>query len=195
MARILAGALLLLSALALGARTGAQPWQQRDQETPLSLPPAGISAAEQAAMRALISAQIEAMRRRDASAAFALATAELQLQYGSAGNFLDQIARHYAPLPDKLASYAFLDVVLFRGYPTYRVMLRDEAGRETLAYYLVRRVADGSLRIAGCVFVLSPIAAADGWRGLGELGRIPNDTRFGALADENRVRARRSAVA
>ena len=149
--RLIATAATLV-ALALGPPAGAQPWQQRDMAPDgAALPPAAISAAERTGMRGLITAQIEAMRRLDAGAAFALATPELQLRYGSAEDFLSQIARDYAPLP-QVPRYEFLDVVLFRGYTTYRVILRDAEGRPTLAYYMVRRSADGSLRIAGCVF-------------------------------------------
>ena len=145
---------VMLISLALGGAAGAQPWQQRDMEPLSEPPPAGASLAERNEMRALITAQIEAMRRLDAGAAFALATPELQLQYGSAESFLSQIGRDYAPLP-QVPRYEFLDVVLFHGYATYRVMLRDAEGRPTLAYYMVRRLADGSLRIAGCVFARS----------------------------------------
>ena len=144
-------AAVMLVSLSLGGGAGAQPWQQRDIEPLGEPPPASASPTERSEMRALIAAQIEAMRRLDASAAFALATPELQLQYGDAGDFLSRIARDYAPLP-QVARYEFLDVVLFNGYTTYRVVLRDAEGRPTLAYYMVRRVADGSLRIAGCVF-------------------------------------------
>ncbi len=62
---------------------------------------------------------------------------------------------HYAPLP-AVASAEFIDIVTFRGLPTYRVTLTDGGGSTTMAYYLVRRLDDGSLRIAGCVLVRVP---------------------------------------
>jgi hypothetical protein len=46
--------------------------------------------------------------------------------------------------------------VTFRGLPTYRVTLADGEGTTTTAYYLVRRLGDGSLRIAGCILVRVP---------------------------------------
>lgn len=157
MGRLSAAAAMLIW-LVLGAAAGAQPWQPRDIEPPSDPPPAEAPSAERNEMRALITAQIEAMRRLDARAAFALATPELQLQYGSAENFLDQIGRDYAPLP-QASRHEFLDIVLFRGYTTYRVILRDAEGRPTLAYYMLRRLADGSLRIAGCVFARFGVSA------------------------------------
>jgi len=74
------------------------------------------------------------------------------------------VTAHYAPLP-AVTGAQFIDIVTFRGLPTYRVTLADGAGRVTLAddagptttaYYLVRRLDDGSLRIAGCVLVRVP---------------------------------------
>jgi hypothetical protein len=62
---------------------------------------------------------------------------------------------HYAPFP-AIASVSFLDIVTFRGLPTYRVTLADGEGTPTSAYYLVRRLDDGSLRIAGCILVRVP---------------------------------------
>jgi hypothetical protein len=109
-------------------------------------------------MRALITAQIEAMRRGDAPAAYALASPDLQLQYGNAENFFADVSRNYAPLPG-VAGYEFRELVLFRGYPTYRVILKGADGRQTLAYYMIRRLSDGSLRIAGCIFA-QPRSAA-----------------------------------
>ena len=149
---------VMLCLLVLAAGASAQPWQPRDMEPPSDPAHAAVPSAEQNEMRALIAAQIEAMRRLDARAAFALATPELQLQYGSAESFLEQIKRDYAPLP-QASRYEFLDAVLYRGYTTYRVILRDTQGRPTLAYYMLRRLADGSLRIAGCVFARSGVSA------------------------------------
>jgi len=106
-------------------------------------------------MRALIEAQIEAMRVGDWSGAFGLATPELQAQYGSAVAFRDDVMAHYGPLPAVVRT-TFLDMVLFRGLPTYRVVLGGGQGESALAYYLVRRLDDRTLRIAGCVLVQMP---------------------------------------
>jgi hypothetical protein len=40
--------------------------------------------------------------------------------------------------------------------PTYRVTLTDGEASTRIAYYLVRRLDDGSLRIAGCILVQVP---------------------------------------
>lgn len=106
-------------------------------------------------MRALIEAQIGAMRHGDWSGAFALASPELQAQYGGPAAFRDDVTAHYGPLP-AVAEITFIDVVMFRGLPTYRVTLADGEGRTVTAYYLVRWLDDGSLRIAGCVLVHAP---------------------------------------
>jgi hypothetical protein len=106
-------------------------------------------------MRLVIQAQIAAMRADDWPGAFALASPDLQAQYGTPAALRDDVIAHYAPLP-ATASAKFIDVVTFRGLPTYRVILADGYGSTMTAYYLVRRLDDGSLRIAGCVLVRVP---------------------------------------
>jgi Domain of unknown function (DUF4864) len=135
---------------------GAQPWQPRDLEPPPDLPAAtGLARADGAAMRRLIEAQIAAMRADDWPGAFALASPELQAQYGTPAALRDDVTAHYAPLP-AVADAEFIDIVMFRGLPTYRVTLSDGDGSTATAYYLVRRLDDGSLRVAGCVLVRVP---------------------------------------
>jgi hypothetical protein len=135
---------------------GAQPWQPRDPEPPPDLPAAtGLAPADEAAMRLLIEAQIAAMRAGDWRGAFALASPDLQAQYGTPAAFRDEVSAHYAPLP-AVASVRFVDIVTFRGLPTYRVILGGRDGATTMAYYLVRRLDDRSLRIAGCALVPAP---------------------------------------
>jgi hypothetical protein len=135
---------------------GAQSWQPRDLQPPPDLPAAtGLTPSDEAAMRLLIDAQIAAMRAGDWPGAFALASPDLQAQYGTPDALKDDVTAHYAPLP-AIASAEFIDIVTFRGLPTYRVTLADGNGLTTTAYYLVRRLDDGSLRIAGCVLVRVP---------------------------------------
>ena len=135
---------------------GAQSWQPRDLQPPPDLPAAtGLTPSDEAAMRLLIDAQIAAMRAGDWPGAFALASPDLQAQYGTPDALKDDVTAHYAPLP-AIASAEFIDIVTFRELPTYRVTLADGEGLTTTAYYLVRRLEDGSLRIAGCVLVRVP---------------------------------------
>jgi hypothetical protein len=153
MARLVLGGVCLAWIMAASGMAGAQPWQSRDLEPPLHLPAAiGLTRADQARMRQLVEAQIAAMRTDDWPGAFALASPDLQAQYGTPAAFR---TAHYAPLP-AVASAEFIDIVTFRGLPTYRVTLTDGDGSMTTAYYLVRRLDDGSLRIAGCVLVRVP---------------------------------------
>ena len=134
----------------------AQPWQPRDLEPPPDLPAApSLTRTDEAAMRSVIAAQIAAMRSGDWSGAFALASPDLQAQYGTPAALRDDVTAHYAPLP-AVTGVRFIDIVTFRGLPTYRVTLADGQGPAVTAYYLVRRLDDGSLRIAGCVMVRAP---------------------------------------
>jgi hypothetical protein len=153
---IVSGSLCLIWTMAGSGMAGAQPWQPRDPEPPPNLPAAtGLTHADEAAMRLLIEAQIAAMRADDWSSAFALESPDLQAQYSTPAALRDDVTAHYAPFP-AIANVRFLDIVTFRGLPTYRVTLADGEGLTTTAYYLVRRLDDGSLRIAGCVLVRVP---------------------------------------
>jgi hypothetical protein len=160
-ARLVSGA-VCLAWIVVGLSTagtglaGAQPWQPRDLEPPPDLPAAtGLTRADQAAMQLLIEAQIAAMRADNWPAAFALASPDLQAHYGTAAALRDDVTANYAPLP-AVAGAEFIDIVTFRGLPTYRVNLTGGDGSMTTAYYLLRRLDDGSLRIAGCVLVRVP---------------------------------------
>jgi hypothetical protein len=150
---IASGSLCLAWIMVGSGMVGAQPWQPRDTEPPPDLPAAtGLTRADEAAMRLLIEAQIAAMRADDWPGAFALASPDLQAQYGTPAALQNDVTAHYAPLP-AVARAQFIDIVTFRDLPTYRVTLADGDGLTTTAYYLVRRLDDGSLRIAGCVLV------------------------------------------
>ena len=160
-ARLVSGGVCLAwivmgSVMADAGMAGAQPWQPRDLEPPPDLPAAtGLTGADQAAMQLLIEAQIAAMRADDWPGAFALASPDLQAHYGTAAALRDDVTANYAPLP-AVAGAKFIDIVTFRGLPTYRVNLTGGDGSMTTAYYLLRRLDDGSLRIAGCVLVRVP---------------------------------------
>ena len=155
-ARLMLGVVGVAGITVGSSMVSAQPWQARDLEPPPDLPAAtGLTRADQAAMRLLIETQIAAMRAGDWPGAFALASPDLQAQYGTPAAFRDDVTAHYAPLPT-VASAEFIDIVTFHGLPTYRVTLTDGEASTTTAYYLVRRLDDGSLRIAGCVLVQLP---------------------------------------
>jgi hypothetical protein len=155
-ARLMLGGLFVAGIMVGSNMVSAQPWQPRDLVPPPDLPAAiGLTRAEQAAMRLLIEAQIAAMRAGDWPGAFALASPDLQAQYGTPAALRDDVTAHYAPLP-AVASAEFIDIVTFHELPTYRVTLTDGEASTTMAYYLVRRLDDGSLRIAGCVLMQVP---------------------------------------
>ena len=153
---IAAGSVCLAWIMTGYGMAGAQSWQPRDLQPPPDLPAAtGLTGADESAMRTLIEAQIAAMQADDWPGAFALGSPDLQAQYGTPVALRNDVIAHYAPLP-AIASVEFIDIVTFRGLPTYRVTLADGDGSTTTAYYLMRRLDDGSLRIAGCVLVRVP---------------------------------------
>ena len=59
---------------------------------------ADVSGADQAAIQAVISSQIDAFRHDNAGVAFGYATPELQTMFGSAARFMDMVQHGYAPV-------------------------------------------------------------------------------------------------
>jgi len=97
--------------------------------------------------RLLIEAQIAAMRADDWPSAFALESPDLQAQYGTPAALWYDVTAHYAPFP-AIASARFLDIVTFRGLPTYRVTGRGGDDDSVLSRASARRrlVANSGLR-------------------------------------------------
>lgn len=119
----------------------------RAQPAPTELP-----AADQAAIRAVIASQIGAFRRDDDSAAFALASPNIQHLFGDAATFMAMVRRGYAPVY-RPGAVAFGPLVTTDGRIEQRVQLTGPDGAPALALYDMEREPDGSWRIDGCMLV------------------------------------------
>ena len=106
------------------------------------------SAAEEAAIHALISSQISAFGRDDGPAAYAFASPGIQSRFPAIGDFMAMVSGLYQPIyhPRSVAFGALVDIP---GGPVQRVFL---VGRDGLGYsadYLMEKQPDGSWRIDG----------------------------------------------
>lgn len=107
------------------------------------------NAADQAAIRQVIEAQLQAFQRDDAAAAFGYASPDLQAKFGTSSVFMGMVKSGYAPVyrPKTVEFRAVTDSA--RGLDQ-QVFVIGPDGRGYIAHYMMERQADGSWRIGGC---------------------------------------------
>ena len=107
----------------------------------------------QSAIRRVITAQIEALRRDDGAAALALAAPALRLRFGDATHFLAMVRTGYAEIIRPRA-FSFGGLAAgAKGRLTQKVELIGADGQAALALYDMEHEPDGSWRIAGCSLI------------------------------------------
>lgn len=114
--------------------------------------PVNAEDARRSGITEAIGAQLDAFKRDDAAAAFAIASPEIQAMFGSPESFLRMVATSYAPVYRPQAT-TFLDLLERDGMLVQRVLFTGPGGRQVLALYTMVRQADGTWRIGGCVLV------------------------------------------
>jgi chlorite dismutase len=105
-------------------------------------------------IRDVISRQLDAFKRDDAAAAFALATEGIRAQFGTPENFMLMVRASY-PAVYRHSSVRFEKIGLVAGITTQAVTLTDNEGRAWLALYPMQREKEG-WRINGCQLVRAP---------------------------------------
>ncbi len=117
------------------------------------------SAAEWEKIRAVVTAQREALVAGEGERAFAFATPALRRQYGSAEAFMRMVRSGYQALAD--ARYVeLLDGGVIEGSTIQPLRLVMPDGAVLVALYTMDRQRDGSWRIAGCVIAPSTVKSA-----------------------------------
>ena len=110
---------------------------------------ASPSAEERAEIQATISAQIEAFRRDDGAAAYAIASDPIRELFTSEGAFLDMVRRGYAPVY-RPRSIVFGPVTDGEMGLEQEVFVTDAEGVDWIAKYALVRDASGHWRVNGC---------------------------------------------
>lgn len=105
-------------------------------------------------IRAVITAQIEAFKRDDGEAAFAIAAPAVQARFRNARSFMNMVATTY-PQAYRPRSIDFLDVVEANGQFLQKAWLIDHEGNDALAIYSLVLI-DGAWRISGCIISKPP---------------------------------------
>lgn len=111
------------------------------------------------AIRQAIEQQIKAFQDDDAIAAFAQAAPGIQMQFGTAENFVEMVKAAYPPV-HRPRSVMFEDLVQIEGFPAQQVMLMDNNGQLIRATYTMQQQQSGAWKIAGCY--LTPIGYEQG---------------------------------
>jgi len=111
---------------------------------------AQVKAADAAAVRKVIEAQLDAFRKDDAPRAFSYATDGIRLTFGTAENFMEMVRSQYAVVY-RPHSVAF-DAPVYAGDDdlVQPVRLTDADGRAWIALYPMQRGPDGVWRTNGC---------------------------------------------
>lgn len=104
---------------------------------------------DRAAIRDIISRQIDAFRRDDGATAFGLASPNIQGTFGSPEIFMDMVRQGYAPVY-RPRSVEFGDLTELGGQPAQKVYVIAPDGRQVTAIYVMTQLPDGTWRVDGC---------------------------------------------
>lgn len=120
----------------------------------LAVTPVGVRAGDvapevKADVERIIASQIDAFRRDDGVAAFAFAAPEIQLKFQNPQFFMSMVQQGYKPVY-RPQSFEFTAIEEVNGLVRQLVDLVGPDGDLWTAEYLLRRMPDGTLRIAAC---------------------------------------------
>ena len=114
-----------------------------------------ISAKDEAAIRTVIEAQIDAFKRDDGPAAFGFAAPRLKTIFRDPDTFMRMVRDDYAAVyRPKVVS--FRDLANIEGNLVQPVLVVGPSNVPMTALYIMERQDDGTWRIGGCVLVPEP---------------------------------------
>jgi hypothetical protein len=111
-----------------------------------------LPATDRQAIERAIRDQLDAFGRDDADGAFAIATPEIQRQFGTSDRFLATVREDYEPVY-RPAHVLFLKLEHTNGEWVQSVRITDADGRVWQVLYTMRRQTDRRWKIGGCRLV------------------------------------------
>lgn len=108
-----------------------------------------VTDIDRAAIRCVISSQLEAFQKDDATGALAFASPEIRAQFGTPEIFMTMVKTSYQAVY-RPRSVMFEELTNIQGFPAQQVLLLDENTNLMRAFYLMQKQPDGTWRIAGC---------------------------------------------
>jgi hypothetical protein len=116
---------------------------------PLAMPPAALAdEASDAAIHDVITRQLEAIKKDDATAAFAMAAPNIQSMFGDPATFMSMVERGY-PQIYRSTGHKFLNIDTSTGRLMQRVLIESVKGSVVVRYEMIE--IDGVWRINGCM--------------------------------------------
>ncbi len=109
-----------------------------------------VSAADRAAIAAVIESQIAAFHADDAAGAFAHASPAIRAKFGTPEEFIEMVRTGYFPVY-RARDLAFGEMAIEGGAPVQEVMISAPDGSGLIALYYMERQPDGSWKINGVV--------------------------------------------
>ena len=129
---------LLACSIALGSVTAAA-----------TLGDAPIAGSDEAAIRSVITAQLDAFQHDDADSAYRIASPRIETRFGNAATFLAMVKATY-PGVYRAHDVSFGPIVRQNGSIVQQVSLVGPDGVRAMAHYSVEREANGTWRVDGC---------------------------------------------
>jgi len=119
----------------------------------LAAPAAGadeaLDAADRAAIRSVIEAQLAAFQADDGATAFGFASPSIQEMFGNPTTFLAMVRTGYMPVY-RPREVRFQRLILHQDEPVQLVLLVGPDLEVVTAYYAMQKQPDGTWRINGC---------------------------------------------
>ena len=119
---------------------------------PATAPAGTLGTGDETAIRMLIEDQIEAFRRDDGDAAYAMASPTIRGIFPTVAQFMAMVRQGYQPVY-RPRSVVFGALAETAQGPIQQVFLTGPDGQSYVAVYSLERQADGAWRIGGVVIV------------------------------------------
>ncbi len=115
----------------------------------IALPPAvRANEASEAAIHEAVTRQLDAIKKDDAAAAYAIASPTIQTMFGNSATFMSMVQRGY-PQIYRSIGHKFLNIDTSTGVLMQRVLIESDKGSIIVRYEMIE--IDGTWRINGCM--------------------------------------------
>jgi Domain of unknown function (DUF4864) len=114
----------------------------------VSTPAVSAGDAADPAIRDVITRQLDAIKKQDGNAAFAIASPTIQAMFGNSATFMSMVERGY-PQIFRSIGHRFLNIDTSDGKLSQRVLVEGEKGSVIVRYDMIE--IDGQWRINGCM--------------------------------------------